>query len=567
VGDAPPVTQEVRLPTDVDGLTAATRKLDEMISRVDKLERATQRHHKKTEAGWEGVEHSVNKAKNAVHEFMGFIGAALVVEGLEKVADKFIEIGKEALRAAAMAERMNFAIDAAAGGKEAGAATRHWLEENSKHSEFTEAQNENAYLFLKRYGVGQQKAGLFMKGAEDLAAVAGPEQREAVYQEALSALARVHARGKIDTRSAMRLGIGVEDFATLPQFKGQSTKAIAKAMQAGNANVSENDLLNLIMHRTGEKAIGEKSADASQLLLTRMSKLAELPERFYKRLGETSAAKKLSDSIAGIIDKLDPDSPTGKKIFGALESTFDSIADSVAKIDFDAVANTLTEDVFPALKAMAGMIQPTIDAVERVLRGFHEMHDIAFGAAPKSAALDEFDRRTKEAKGADAHPEWLTKKNRDLGEGFRAVGSDFSQGFGEGMSAGNPFVHQKADTMGREAVEGVKESTETHSPSRKAAEVGEFFGEGYALGIERSSGRIADAIDSTFRVPAGMFSSPSVAGLGGGVSVTFGEGAIQIVIQGGDKDAAAAVRDELARAIRPMLVDILEETRGGGGNG
>ena len=98
--------------------------------------------------------------------------------------------------------------------EEKGENVRKWVEANAKHSEFSEATNEGAYLGLKRFGVTDQRAGLFMKGAEDLAAVAAPDQREAVYHEALAGFARMHARGKVDARSAMRgFGFGVEDFA------------------------------------------------------------------------------------------------------------------------------------------------------------------------------------------------------------------------------------------------------------------------------------------------------------------------------------------------------------------
>lgn len=635
MADGAPISQEIRLPTDVDGLTSAAAKLDAIIARVEKLERATARHAsrseshgRKTESSIDGVGkaferagrhsesasarirhsvggvgHAIKYVKNETHDLLEAIGLIAAFEIGEKIVDKVMEIGKEMMHAAAMAERMNFAIDAAAGGKEGGERTRKFLEGNSKFSEFSEAQNESAYLYLKRFGVGQQKAGLFMKGAEDLAAVADPAQREGVYQEALSAFARVHARGKIDTRSAMRLGIGVEDFATLPQFKGQNRKQISKALQGDTAHVSENDLLNLIMHRTGEKAIGERAADASQLLLTRMAKLSELPERFYKRLSETGAVAKLSESIGGILEKLDPDSPNGKKIFGALEATFNTIAETVHEIDFDQVASTITDDVLPALKLMASMIGPIVGAVERIAHGFGQAAMLFGGPAATmgvaAAGTTSKQRNDMKAAAAAAISGKTESQLQEMGvfgrawqgvkgalhtsvgmatggsyvpfrEEFAAAARDragkaIGDGFADGINASMPQAAASVMSLGEGAHDALMSSIDAHSPSRMTEEVGGHFGEGFAQGIEGSSGRIEDAMDSTMRIPAAALGGgSSIAGLGGAVSVTFAEGAIQIVVSGaGDQAGTAdAVRDELARSIRPMLVDILEETRG-----
>lgn len=587
MADGSPISQEIRLPTDTEGLASATAKLDAIIARVEKLEHATERQakrsesqHRKTEQGFDGIGKSIDKARNRAHEFFEFIGAVAALEVLEKIADKFAEIGKEALHSAAMAQRLNFAVDAAAGGKEHGESVRQWMDANAKNSEFSDEQNKAAYLQLKRYGIGDQKAGLFMKGAEDLAAVAGPQEREGVYQEALSAFARVHARGKIDTRSAMRLGIGVEDFATLPQFKGQNRKQISKALLSDKAHVSENDLLNLIMHRTGEQAIGQRAVEASQLLLTRWTKLTQLPERFYEKLGETAAAQKLADAIGGILEKLDPESPTGKKIFAALESTFDSIAETVSEIDFEAVGQVITEDVLPAIKMMTSLLGPTIEAVERIIRGFKLIGTFAVGQdfadriARVREAEDHLREATRKANRDEDHPAWLDK-GKDVGGGakawhgpFHMVGEGAGEGYAAGVDAATPDAERSTRRLGKKSHEALKSETETHSPSRKAEEVGGHFGEGFAIGIERSAGRIEDAMDSTMRIPAGAYGGgSSVAGLGAGVQLTIAEGAVQIIIAGADDPAAtgAAVRDELAKSIRPMLVDILEEARGGGG--
>jgi hypothetical protein len=606
VGDGAPISQEIRLPTDTDGLTSAAAKLDAIIARVDKLETQTTRQerrsesshsrekqrHRESEHGWEGVGKSIDNAKSRAREFFEFIGAVAAFEVLEKIADKFLDIGKEALHAAAMAERLNFAVDVAAGSAEHGEGVRKWLEKNAKNSEFSDQQNKAAYLQLKRYGIGDQKAGLFMKGAEDLAAVADPTQREGVYQEALSAFARVHARGKIDTRSAMRLGIGVEDFASLPQFKGQNRKQISKALQTDTAQVSENDLLNLIMHRTGEKAIGQRAVEASQLLLTRWTKITQLPEQFYEKLGETSAVKRLSEELGSALEALDPDSPTGKKIFDGLESALTFVVDTVGEIDFGAVADGVMGFVGALREAahVASEIAHTIasiagvsDVIGDAMRRRKKIQDID---EAKQAILDGKDvprNETTIQMGLAPRGELLKPGVRAWHGGLHQVGTPFDmqadagqfnmvgqgtgEGYADGIEASTPAAEKSTKRLGKKSHEALKEETDTHSPSRKAEEVGGFFGEGFARGIEGSAGRIEDAMDSTMSIPASAYGGSSVAGLGGGgVQVSFSDGAIQIIVTGGGDPAstAAAVRDELAKSIRPMFIDILEESRGEG---
>src|SRR6185312_898612 len=391
-----PISQEIRLPTNTEEVGKAVAKLDEMLARVGKLEKAGENTHKKSQehakkeegafhnlfeamgkvvkrevelaAGIRSVGAAGLEAKNKVGEFLEFVGAIAALELLKKIGEKIVEIGEESVRSAANAQRMNFALDAASGGASGGEAVRKWIEANAKHSEFTEEQNESAFLGLRRFGVGRDKAGLYMKAAEDLAAVSAPGERTAVYQEALNSLARVHSQGRIQARSAMQLGIGVDDLKTLPGFAGLSNQKVWE--KAEKANLDENTLLNLIVKHTGEKAIGERAADASDLLLTKMTKISELPELFFKRLAKTDAIKKLTGELDVVLDKLDPDSPTGRKIFGGLESVFSTIADTVGEIDFDQVADSLTEDVIPALKEMLGLIKPTLDVIQTTIHGF-----------------------------------------------------------------------------------------------------------------------------------------------------------------------------------------------------
>jgi hypothetical protein len=616
VGDGAPISQEIKLPTDISQLTAATAKLDELIGRVDKLEHATKhtheataKHHQESEHGFRALFdtmgkvvrreaelavgiHAVGMAGLQAHEhlteFLEFIGAEFVLEKLKEIAEKVYDVGKEALHSAAAAERMNFALDSASGGKEAGENVRKWVEANAKFSEFTEAQNESAFLNLRRFGVGKDKAGLYMKAAEDLAAVSAPDQRQGVYQESLDAFARLHAKGRLDARSAMRLGIGVEDLKTLPGFGGLTNAKVFE--KAEKSNLDENTLMSLIMRHTGEKAIGEKAADASQLLLTKFTKLSELPELFYKRLGETGATKKLASEVDVILEKLDPESPIGRRIFGALESAFESITNAVGEIDFESLADTITDDVIPAIRDMIALIGPALHAVETTVHGLGIAAHFISGrktGQEQAAAENAYQKNALVSSDAAAgfwSKAWASVKTPFLaadagmekphGEStalpyglparYYEAGKAAATGYAKGIESGTSDVAMSSADMGEASHSSLMESIDAHSPSRKFAKAGGFAAEGYALGIEGGGGRIDDAMDSTFSIPTGAGYNPatSIAGVGlGARGPQLTIGGITINVQGGTTNAetAGAVRDELVRSLRPMLVDLLEQ--------
>ncbi len=596
-----PISQEIRLPTESAQLGEAIKKIDALIARVGKLEHAsesagkTQREHAKhsesafgqlghamgavvkREAQLAVGIHSIGIAAGEAHakvgEFLEFIGAEAALELLKEIGEKVIDIGKEALGAAANAQRMNFAIDHAAGGKEQGEQVRKWVEQNAKFSEFSEEVNESAYLQLKRFGVESQKAGLYMKAAEDLAAMAAPNERQGVYSEALSAFQRMHARGKLDMRSAMRLGLGVDDFASLPQFQGMSKKAISKAVQSGSGNVTENDILNMIVKHTGEEGLGQRAAEASQLLLTRWAKITELPERFYKRLGETGAIDKLSGALGSALEQLDPDSPNGKRMYGALESTFSYVADAVSEINFEHVADVITNDVLPAVKTMVGLFESAVGGAERIYRGLHRVYTMVAGsseerrkAGNEAAASILGLKSTEVLDNADKRADkYVRVANPFFGGGLAAANQEASAesgqahgaGYAQGIDSSAGMSEAAATSTGEGSHEALMSAIDAHSPSRKTEEAGGHFGEGFALGIERSAGRIDDAIDSTIRMPTG--GATSVAGIGRGVTVHVG--GISVSVTGGhsNSDTAGAVIEELKKSLKPMFVDLMDE--------
>lgn len=74
------------------------------------------------------------------------------------------------------------------------------------------------------------------------------------------------------------------------------------------------------------------------------------------------------------------------------------------------------------------------------------------------------------------------------------VGKNFATGFAKGIDEMGPHAALSAATLGQLALDKLKTELDEHSPSRKARQIGKFFGEGLALGLEDSETDVAAAI-------------------------------------------------------------------------
>ena len=525
------------------------------------------------------------EARASIGEFFEFLGAEAALEVLKKIGEKIVEIGEEAVHSAADAQRMNRAIEIVSGGKEQGKTNREWLERfasgGSGHgysgTEFSEAQSERAFLSLKRVGVADQNARLAMKAAADLASIAAPDEKNQQFQGAVEAFARFKSQGRVQMRQLMSLGLGIEDFKTLDQFKGKSDKSIRKSMEQGGGKIGENDFYKLIMNRVGEKEIGKRAAENADLLGTKLAKLTELPERFYKKLADTAMVDKLGKALDGVLSKLDPDSPTGSKIFGALEHAGEAFADAVGGIDFEAVADTIKDDVIPAIEGMVGLVKPMVEDLERMFRGAHELHDLIVGPKPKDFGnrLGNFHSNYKTPEEEDEHPSFLDKglptKVGKTGAAIHAwhgamhtVGEAGADGLAAGFNANGDTAVEAAGDTADKMVNEVKKRHKIHSPSEVFGDIAEMDVAGYVQAMHRMKDDAGDASGIAFRPPAARGGGDGGTMLGG---MTIGD--INIYVDGaGAQDPAqlaGMIRDAFDKNLDTLMARWLGRMRAGSG--
>lgn len=127
---------------------------------------------------------------------------------------------------------------------------------------------------------------------------------------------------------------------------------------------------------------------------------------------------------------------------------------------------------------------------------------------------------------------------RGLGSSLVSAGRDAIQGLLNGISSMAGAVIDKARSIANSVTSAIKGALHIGSPSRITMELGEFTGEGYAIGLENMLRRVRQAANSMAAVPVAAITSPvaSVSGAGAptspaggfGPAVVFEKGAIPI---------------------------------------
>ena len=162
------------------------------------------------------------------------------------------------------------------------------------------------------------------------------------------------------------------------------------------------------------------------------------------------------------------------------------------------------------------------------LEGLSEAEKAAVGTA-----MDAFAAQMNAGNAVDnstllnAMKEFFTKSgsyNPDTGTwtipGFEQ-GANFGDGFGEGMDSKAGEVANSAAGLGQSAEDALAEEIDAHSPSRVAAQYGEWFAQGYIGGILSALGGVGNAVGLLGTTSAAALSA-AIGGTLRGFTVTRG---------------------------------------------
>lgn len=112
------------------------------------------------------------------------------------------------------------------------------------------------------------------------------------------------------------------------------------------------------------------------------------------------------------------------------------------------------------------------------------------GESFKDAISGNFEEAYKEIDGMTADEiEALMSRDED----FTTIGENLSIGLGNGIKQETPYVINAALAMARETVNAVRSEFKVESPSKVGAEIGGYFSQGVAIGVERDAELAAKA--------------------------------------------------------------------------
>jgi len=589
----------LKLDAEIDGALQMVRTLTKAEQGLHAVEVASGKAEKATRRAGEGhgkhakdAEHLEGALHRLVHAGMEpflerakqiaefeFIrrGVDAILEAPSELIEKVKELGEEILIAAGKAEETQVIFDALFGNEE-GKKMAEYADDLSAKTGILDDQWKSIELTLGNAGFKLEDMRRAAAAVSDLGALSGHGAAGA--EEAADMMARLQNRGELSPRMLMQFKISEKDFwKELNERTGVGIETLKKNMEKGKVDIGavKESIYSLITAKT-HRDLGGLGADIGEDLNSKWARIKNLPEQFYEQFAESNGYETLKSKLDEIFEAFDPNGQRGTAIFASLESAVTSVVEIVSEIDFDHVANVVTNDVLPAIVKVIGelsdfdwaggaemlldvvsKVKEVVDAILQTFRGI----GVAATGVKALAEVANPANLLKTGTHALLHPVDFIQHLGDKGgalENVMKVGRgtiDFLErplyGFGEqaasglakGMTAGTAAVKAATADVGYSSMSAMQSTLQIHSPSRIFAAYGEMAAAGYAEGMTSSRGAVQGATESMVAVPA---SGPR----GGAMTVSMGGINITVAVGGHGGDSRAAA-DEFAARLEEIL--------------
>jgi tape measure domain-containing protein len=546
---------------------------------------------------------AMGRALNATQKAMGAVNAQAKkdfftfdmatamqagVGAIGSMISKTTELGKHMLNSSAGAERLRTSFEAIAG-KEGAKAVMKDIEGIAKNSAF----DDDALMAAARPLVQAGMSGEDLKNALVTALESEAQRGGGIsqVQGALDAMLKIRQTGSVNARTLTEFGVKAADvWGIVGKGFGVSAKQAEKMAETGK--IGSQNLIAAMQQAMAAKTggvLGGGAVAAADTMETKMRKLTELPDQFFKKMANTAAFDKIKAAIDRVLVALDPDGPNGAKINDFLVGTFETMASLIG-----AVIPTVEflVDHFVGLSIALGVVAVAVGAVgaawatvtivsgitslialwpmlvagastAAAVFGALILPVIAVGAALYSIyyAIEQITAAVKELGGLSRV--WDDLKEFVAGDGPAAAGEgvnanspawkkaafeakragrDAGLGFSNGLEeATSPDA---GAALGQSAATGLQDSLEIRSPSRVFAKLGAHTAQGFAEGVQGGSSMTQGALGS-------MATAPRL-GASGGNSFSV---EINVTLGGQDKGEGETVARRLADLMPSMLED------------
>jgi TP901 family phage tail tape measure protein len=158
--------------------------------------------------------------------------------------------------------------------------------------------------------------------------------------------------------------------------------------------------------------------------------------------------------------------------------------------DMDKITDNMMKKPREAAEKELGKLSGVADKhIEEYRNAFGKL-GVKSGESFKDAISGNFEEAYKEIDGMTADEiEALMSRDED----FTTIGENLSIGLGNGIKQETPYVINAALAMARETVNAVRSEFKVESPSKVGAEIGGYFSQGVAIGVERDAELAAKA--------------------------------------------------------------------------
>ena len=150
------------------------------------------------------------------------------------------------------------------------------------------------------------------------------------------------------------------------------------------------------------------------------------------------------------------------------------------------------------------------------------------------------------------------------------AGYNMAAGMAQGISSGRSLAVSAAISVARDAINAAKAEADIHSPSRVMEEAGEFFTEGWAIGIGNKTRMAIESarkmVESTFTAVPSAMSSVGTMRLSASAEKPLSSSAVNVTVDndGGitKEDVYNAMNAALSRQDgRPIIVTVKADDR------
>lgn len=351
--------------------------------------------------------------RQAMGESMGFgkltsaafLGSALanvathivggMIDGAKRAVDIFTDGLKSAFEEGAKEQTLQLGERLSLGAKGA-QEFRDDAGRFSKLTGFGDDTIRRMLLPMRRAGMNQGGARTAFAAAGDIAAGEGQGGNAGRVQELLGVFTKIQQRGGVDEKGLLNMGLNVKDFyAALGKELKVSSKEAKSRAESGSLDPQL--LLNTV-YKGIEKAQGAKlgsgMAQYSQTFESRMAALKSKWNDFAKTILKSPLFARTTALLGQLLERLDPDSPTGKRIQASLDSMFEKIssligdpADTAQKLaEGIETAIDVTTQLVTVAAELADAFLPSLDTIEDMVLAFREMK--AFGNAAATKEVD-----------------------------------------------------------------------------------------------------------------------------------------------------------------------------------